>query len=123
MATYMLFFFFSSRRRHTRSDRDWSSDVCSSDLGGRVRLVARRAKCLEQELLGATFAREDQDFFPLCHCLTFLPTDTHQRTKPWCSQRSILEENPPPRDAGGAGLTSPQKGAKGCHIQRPNASG
>src|SRR5215469_14549745 len=27
------FFFFSSRRRHTRSLRDWSSDVCSSDLG------------------------------------------------------------------------------------------
>src|SRR2546421_9202153 len=27
------FFFFSSTRRHTRSDRDWSSDVCSSDLG------------------------------------------------------------------------------------------
>src|SRR5437868_10346752 len=27
-----LFFFFSSRRRHTRSKRDWSSDVCSSDL-------------------------------------------------------------------------------------------
>src|SRR5206468_8120886 len=26
------FFFFSSRRRHTSSDRDWSSDVCSSDL-------------------------------------------------------------------------------------------
>src|SRR5207247_5188294 len=27
-----VFFFFSSRRRHTRSTRDWSSDVCSSDL-------------------------------------------------------------------------------------------
>src|SRR5206468_4843161 len=27
-----LVFFFSSRRRHTSSDRDWSSDVCSSDL-------------------------------------------------------------------------------------------
>src|SRR5712664_4338017 len=27
-----LIFFFSSRRRHTRSDRDWSADVCSSDL-------------------------------------------------------------------------------------------
>src|SRR2546430_276765 len=26
-----LFFFFSSRRRHTRFDCDWSSDVCSSD--------------------------------------------------------------------------------------------
>src|SRR5699024_11926068 len=28
-------FFFSSRRRHTRSKRDWSSDVCSSDLSCR----------------------------------------------------------------------------------------
>src|SRR5699024_160553 len=27
----MFLFFFSSRRRHTRSKRDWSSDVCSSD--------------------------------------------------------------------------------------------
>src|SRR5687768_12009978 len=30
--TSSLFFFFSSRRRHTRCSRDWSSDVCSSDL-------------------------------------------------------------------------------------------
>src|SRR5207248_7967467 len=30
-------FFFSSRRRHTRSYGDWSSDVCSSDLVTRVR--------------------------------------------------------------------------------------
>src|SRR5690606_41224599 len=30
---YCSFFFFSSRRRHTRFSRDWSSDVCSSDLG------------------------------------------------------------------------------------------
>src|SRR5690554_7074870 len=29
----LFFFFFSSRRRHTRCGRDWSSDVCSSDLG------------------------------------------------------------------------------------------
>src|SRR5436189_3768581 len=28
-----IFFFFSSRRRHTRYIGDWSSDVCSSDLG------------------------------------------------------------------------------------------
>src|SRR5690606_40125690 len=27
-----FYFFFSSRRRHTRFSRDWSSDVCSSDL-------------------------------------------------------------------------------------------
>src|SRR5256886_3615410 len=31
---YCSFFFFSSRRRHTRFDCDWSSDVCSSDLTG-----------------------------------------------------------------------------------------
>src|SRR5207245_3117809 len=30
--TFCVFFFFSSRRRHTRCYRDWSSDVCSSDL-------------------------------------------------------------------------------------------
>src|SRR5256884_7112821 len=30
--TVHVFFFFSSRRRHTRCSRDWSSDVCSSDL-------------------------------------------------------------------------------------------
>src|SRR5690606_39877768 len=29
---FFSFFFFSSRRRHTRFSRDWSSDVCSSDL-------------------------------------------------------------------------------------------
>src|SRR3989449_4434534 len=32
LAVHSLFFFFSSRRRHTRCSRDWSSDVCSSDL-------------------------------------------------------------------------------------------
>src|SRR5690348_17736076 len=30
---FVFFFFFSSRRRHTRWTGDWSSDVCSSDLG------------------------------------------------------------------------------------------
>src|SRR5208337_1042176 len=31
--SFNFFFFFSSRRRHTRYIGDWSSDVCSSDLG------------------------------------------------------------------------------------------
>src|SRR5204863_4980235 len=34
-----IVFFFSSRRRHTRSLRDWSSDVCSSDLAVAWRLL------------------------------------------------------------------------------------
>src|SRR5256884_5888677 len=36
--------FFSSRRRHTRCSRDWSSDVCSSDLGVDVERAANKAK-------------------------------------------------------------------------------
>src|SRR5207245_3766436 len=42
----IVLFFFSSRRRHTRCYRDWSSDVCSSDLEIEKRLVAcqRRAE-------------------------------------------------------------------------------
>src|SRR6266496_4714697 len=35
----LFYFFFSSRRRHTSSLRDWSSDVCSSDLSGSCRRV------------------------------------------------------------------------------------
>src|SRR5256886_8682085 len=34
---WIMFFFFSSRRRHTRFDCDWSSDVCSSDLIDQIR--------------------------------------------------------------------------------------
>src|SRR5215475_4698967 len=52
---YFVFFFFSSRRRHTRFSRDWSSDVCSSDLSShrswRVprwrQRPARRPSCVE----------------------------------------------------------------------------
>src|SRR5690606_40827236 len=35
-------FFFSSRRRHTRFSRDWSSDVCSSDLSGKCLAIMGR---------------------------------------------------------------------------------
>src|SRR5204863_6088059 len=38
MGQRCVLFFFSSRRRHTRSLRDWSSDVCSSDLDNERRL-------------------------------------------------------------------------------------
>src|SRR5690242_20804473 len=34
--SWWAFFFFSSRRRHTRLTCDWSSDVCSSDLGNEI---------------------------------------------------------------------------------------
>src|SRR5207253_8129043 len=44
---FFFFFFFSSRRRHTRWPRDWSSDVCSSDLLRKepVSILPTRISC------------------------------------------------------------------------------
>src|SRR3712207_7621545 len=39
-----VIFFFSSRRRHTRYWRDWSSDVCSSDLSLKLRVKNRKSR-------------------------------------------------------------------------------
>src|SRR5687768_18575285 len=50
-----IVFFFSSRRRHTRCSRDWSSDVCSSDLAGDPRASGRAAGGLRA---GASVALE-----------------------------------------------------------------
>src|SRR5206468_9842130 len=47
-----IFFFFSSRRRHTRSDRDWSSDVCSSDLQTSDSRIAVELSDAEQKMIG-----------------------------------------------------------------------
>src|SRR2546430_3195176 len=48
----VLGFFFSSRRRHTRFDCDWSSDVCSSDLRVEERAVAKAA--VDEGCIGVT---------------------------------------------------------------------
>src|SRR2546430_3796962 len=58
------FFFFSSRRRHTRFDCDWSSDVCSSDLGdadrvpggGRVTTMPRKVAVIGAGDIGCGWA-------------------------------------------------------------------
>src|SRR5439155_16809725 len=51
----LLFFFFSSRRRHTRWPRDWSSDVCSSDLSEkRSSSVTRTATAITSWILRRT---------------------------------------------------------------------
>src|ERR1039458_10648655 len=47
MCVFVVFFFFSSRRRHTRCLSDWSSDVCSSDLDWGATI------CLHADHLGA----------------------------------------------------------------------
>src|SRR5256885_921098 len=53
-----VFFFFSSRRRHTRLQGDWSSDVCSSDLaflagGGAISYAESTLGVVEENRLGA----------------------------------------------------------------------
>src|SRR2546426_5868703 len=50
-------FFFSSRRRHTRLQGDWSSDVCSSDLNADLRQASRAsARVAERRALPLTLA-------------------------------------------------------------------
>src|SRR5690606_24480889 len=69
-------FFFSSRRRHTRFSRDWSSDVCSSDL----QFLDQQLKV---SLLCPSCARE-RYFLTLCLCIfqqtARLGTTTDRRT-------------------------------------------
>src|SRR6266850_6161881 len=49
---FVVFFFFSSRRRHTRLQGDWSSDVCSSDLAAALEAFLSKRR------------RADPDTFP-----------------------------------------------------------
>src|SRR5204862_3820336 len=58
-------FFFSSRRRHTRSLRDWSSDVCSSDLG--AKMIFGTVACAVAKIILAPWR-----MIPCCS--TFVPT-------------------------------------------------
>src|SRR2546422_1416860 len=51
MALAQSVFFFSSRRRHTRCSRDWSSDVCSSDIAAILQAVVAKLWKLRRENL------------------------------------------------------------------------
>src|SRR5690606_40398958 len=53
-------FFFSSRRRHTRFSRDWSSDVCSSDLEALRRAVAGLAAVKSRSPSGQVEPEEEE---------------------------------------------------------------
>src|SRR5947209_10954366 len=57
----LFFFFFSSRRRHTRYWRDWSSDVCSSDLlRNEFKFCGRATVLLEVASAARPLARSSQ---------------------------------------------------------------
>src|SRR5699024_12190136 len=94
-------FFFSSRRRHTRSKRDWSSDVCSSDLtpedGLGENAADRVVKDDEQHRERCRDAcRQRQSFRPLRHQLLatsraqssiHVPRSEERRVGKECSSR------------------------------------
>src|SRR2546429_3886860 len=61
---FIFFFFFSSRRRHTRCSRDWSSDVCSSDLIFRNAFVKGTVSALSTVFFVWSYALTNSDAFP-----------------------------------------------------------
>src|SRR5207249_7144814 len=74
-------FFFSSRRRHTRSKRDWSSDVCSSDLLLPTLVSTHRAAelLLFGERFGAEAARDLDSVNPVVADADLLATAKAQQ--------------------------------------------
>src|SRR5690606_39874334 len=81
-----LFFFFSSRRRHTRFSRDWSSDVCSSDLGTlpSTRATARRHTSPTKQLSTSTGR--------WCPCCSKEPVGTTATPPPRSEERRVGKE-------------------------------
>src|SRR5207249_11119743 len=86
------FFFFSSRRRHTRSKRDWSSDVCSSDLvAGIAGVVVLLSACGGADRSPfVLWWYQDQFYRPTGGIRTGMPLDSLERF--WI-QRDGLREN------------------------------
>src|SRR5437588_104161 len=72
---------FSSRRRHTRSLCDWSSDVCSSDLNGEPIHVSK-ISTLGESLLGTGFPSKKRHLNPNIHYYHQLTLKSHGVRRP-----------------------------------------
>src|SRR5688500_19524103 len=83
-------FFFSSRRRHTRLQGDWSSDVCSSDLPslGSVTSPASSASASLSASLGAFAFSHSSPFMVLFNQRTSPRSEERRVGKEWSSRRA-----------------------------------
>src|SRR5206468_7762338 len=83
-----------SRRRHTRSDRDWSSDVCSSDLERRTFLCAAKRQRYRDAIAGtgalAPLPENEIDICTVARHLAQFPLDEIRREAP----RAFMNEPP-----------------------------
>src|SRR5947209_16875517 len=91
-----FFFFFSSRRRHTRYWRDWSSDVCSSDLVGRTVRAARLARDLYHRAIAVMRVASSLGGF------VSLDEEESFAIEYWPLELYKLSLAPPPRELQGA---------------------
>src|SRR2546429_9235865 len=93
---YWSFFFFSSRRRHTRCSRDWSSDVCSSDLD---RLEERLGGWPIPLLVGIFYVRSHQLAVRLHNEVPGIVVPEHVQRPPEAAGPNGAPEGPaPPRE-------------------------
>src|SRR2546429_969647 len=105
-------FFFSSRRRHTRCSRDWSSDVCSSDLAtDRDTALAGERRRLEGLAFGLTTLTDSAPpgFPDLDAATTAVPIWDTQRVLAKAATRRVLVR--PPGTPAAAGLSPHSFGA------------
>src|SRR6266508_5641783 len=97
----MFFFFFSSRRRHTRWPRDWSSDVCSSDLKGCRRWWPwwiGHGIGYPQGVLGVTCTRTYQHPYPQPQMKTH--GKTRPLIQPWFGSQIVVSRKKKEIDSG-----------------------
>src|SRR2546430_6173890 len=79
----LLVFFFSSRRRHTRFDCDWSSDVCSSDLLNEIKEILTKMGLS----LGMKFDEHGRIIWPPLPSQTAAPRSEERRVGKECRSR------------------------------------
>src|SRR3712207_7844545 len=92
---FLFFFFFSSRRRHTRYWRDWSSDVCSSDLATLALFIVglatigykQRRSSGSEIVVNRQVTIPDMAFFLVCFTLAAGARSEERRVGKECRSR------------------------------------